>query len=330
MSIEYSAFRRNRLDHDEVRTRHYDLYLAALNDSARVHALADAVQASRKVWLVHEEYGYAPEELPNGEIVHASHSSSPAESWAQVLDDLTASGPLEDMSIAIDITGMMRLHIVMLPFALKTAGIGTVTVFYSDPDSYKLGERTTFTRGPVERVGLVPGMEGIHSNQPRPRDALIIGAGYDHSLLTAVLEDKPNAEHVVLLGLPGLQPHMYQESMLMLANSSNSIRAYRPGSHIFAPANDPFATAHELSSKVDSLGDLDHLYLSAVGAKPHVLGFAWYFWCEGIARNASFLVPFAERYDRETSNGVAAVHEYLLELNFVQVASAPAPAVLGK
>ncbi|REJ05173.1 hypothetical protein DY023_11420 [Microbacterium bovistercoris] len=330
MDIEYAAFKRNRLDHEEVRTRHYDLYLAALNDSARVHALADAVQASRKVWLVHDEYGYVADELPDGEIVHASRSSSPAESWAQVLHELKASGSLQDKSIAIDITGMMRLHIVMLPFALKTAGVSKVTVFYSDPDSYKLGERTTFTRGPVERVGLVPGMEGAHSNQPSPRDALIVGAGYDHSLVTAVLEDKPNAEHVILLGLPGLQPHMYQESMLMLANSSNSIRSYRPGSHIFAPANDPFATAHELSSKVDSLGELDHLYLSAVGAKPHVLGFAWYYWCEGIARNASFLVPFAERYDRETTKGVAAVHEYILELDFVREAVPPAPAVLGR
>lgn len=330
MAIEYAAFKRNRLNHEEVSTRHYDLYLAALNDSARVHALADAVQASRKVWLVHDEYGYAAEDLPDGEIVHASHGSSPAESWAQVLDELRASGPLQDMSIAIDITGMMRLHIVMLPFALKTAGVSTVTVFYSDPDSYKLGERTTFTRGPVERVGLVPGMEGAHSNQPSPRDALIVGAGYDHSLITAVVEDKPNAEHVILLGLPGLQPHMYQESMLMLANSSNSIRSYRPGSHIFAPANDPFATAHELSSKVESLGELDHLYLSAVGAKPHVLGFAWYYWCEGIERNASFLVPFAERYDRETSKGVAAVHEYILELDFIREAVPPAPAVLGQ
>ncbi|MEI3848063.1 MULTISPECIES: hypothetical protein [unclassified Microbacterium] len=330
MDIEYAAFKRNRLDHQEVSSRHYDLFLAALNDSARVHALADAVQASRKVWLVHDEYSYAAENLPAGEVVRASHSSSPADSWTQVLDALRASGPLKDLSIAIDITGMMRPHIVMLPFALKSVGVSKVTVFYSDPDSYKLGERTTFTRGPVERVGLIPGMEGAHSNQPSPRDALIVGAGYDHSLVTAVVDDKPNAEHVILLGLPGLQPHMYQESMLMLANSSNSIRHHRPASYIFAPANDPFATAHELSTKVDSLGELDHLYLSAVGAKPHVLGFAWYYWCEGVARNASFLVPFAEKYDRETSKGVAAIHEYILELDFVRDPEPPPPAVLGQ
>lgn len=326
--VEYAAFKKNRLDHDEVSTRHYDLFLTALNDSPRVHALAEAVSASRKVWLVHDEYGYSADELPDEEVVHAPHGSSPAESWVHVLEELSGSGPIQDMSIAIDITGMMRPHIVMLPFALRTAGVSKVTVFYSDPDSYKLGERTTFTRGPVSRVGLVPGMEGAHSNHPSPRDALIVGAGYDHSLITAVVEDKPNAEHIILMGLPGLQPHMYQESILMLANASNSIRHHRSASHIYAPANDPFATAHELSTKVEAMGELDHLYLSAVGAKPHVLGFAWYYWCEGVTRNASFLVPFADRYDRETSKGAAAVHEYILELDFVRLPEPPAPAVL--
>lgn len=326
--IEYAAFTRERVSQDDLASRHYDLFLTALNDSQRVHALADAVRATRKVWLVHDEYGYAEDELPAGEVVHASHGSNPAESWAQVLDALAVSTPLSEVSIAIDITGMMRLHIVMLPFALKSVGVSNVTVFYSDPDSYKLGEKTTFTRGPVERVGLVPGMEGEHSNHPSPHDALIVGAGYDHSLITAVVEDKPNAEHVVLLGLPGLQPHMYQESMLMLANSTNSIRHHRPASHIYAPANDPFATAHEIATKVEALGELDHLYLSAVGAKPHVLGFAWYYWCEGVSRNASFLVPFAEKYARETSKGAAAVHEYILELDFVRLPEPPARAVL--
>lgn len=328
IDVEYAAFKRHRPSQEEIGLRHYDLFLTALNDSMRVHALADLVQASDKVWIVHDEYGYADDDLPDGTVIRAPLSSSPAESWAHVLASLGALHPLKDLSIAIDITGMMRLHIVMLPFALKSAGVSKVTIYYSDPDSYKLGERTTFTRGPVDRVGLVPGMEGAHSNQPSPRDALIVGAGYDHSLVTALVDDKPNAEHVILLGLPGLQPHMYQESMLMLANSSNSIRHHRASSHIYAPANDPFATAHELSTKVRSLGDLDHLYLSAVGVKPHVLGFAWYYWCEGIAHNASFLVPFAERYSRETSKGIAAIHEYILELDFVKLLGAPAPAVL--
>ncbi|WP_314138540.1 hypothetical protein [uncultured Plantibacter sp.] len=330
MAVEYAAFKRNSLSHADVSSRHYDLFLTALNDSARVRTLAEAVSATRKVWLVHDEYDYTAEELPDGEVVHASLSSSPAESWKQVLSQLEVSVPLRAISIAIDITGMMRPHIAMLPFALKAAGVTRVAVYYSDPDSYRLGERTNFTRGPVDRVGLVPGMEGTHSNKPSPRDALIVGAGYDHNLVTAVVDDKPNAEHVIMVGLPGLQPHMYQESILMLENSSSSIRYYRPASRIFAPANDPFATAHELSAKVHSLGELDHLYLSAVGAKPHVLGFAWYYWCEGIAHNASFLVPFAERYERETSKGVAAVHEYILELDFVRTAEPPAAAVLGQ
>lgn len=329
MAVEYAAFRRSSIDHEQVRARSYDLFIGALNDSVRVRSLAASVRATEKIWLVHEEYGYLDAELPEGDVVRATRSSSPAESWAEVIGQLQGAVPLHELSIAVDITGMMRPHIAMLPYAFKVAGVSRLTVFYSDPDSYKLGERTKFTRGPVDRVGLVPGMEGGHSNMPSPRDALIIGAGYDHNLVTAVVDDKPNAEHVVLVGLPGLQPHMYQESILMLENSSSSIRHYRPATRIFAPANDPFATAQVISAKVDSMGPIDHLYLSAVGAKPHVLGFAWYYWCEGITLNTSFLVPFAEKYERETSKGVAAIHEYILELDFVASSVPPLPPVLG-
>lgn len=318
MSIEYAAFRRSKRTLDDLGAHHYDLFLSSFNDSSRVRTLAGAVSAERKVWIVHEEYAYTAEDLPDEEYVQAPLSVAPAESWKEVLADVTQGKNLANMSVAIDITGMMRPHIAMLPFAFKQAGATQVTVYYSDPNFYNSGERTVFTKGPVARVGLVPGMEGTHTNRPSPSDALILGAGYDHGLVKAVADDKPNAEHVILLGLPSLQPHMYQESVLKLENARQSIRHFRPATRVFAPANDPFATAHVISDKVDQLGDRDHVYLSATGPKPQVLGFAWYYWCEAAGGNTSFLYPFAEHYERDTTRGMADVHEYVLELDCVR------------
>ncbi|MAM54901.1 MAG: hypothetical protein CMH35_08675 [Microbacterium sp.] len=326
MSIEYSAFRRAKITLAQLPAQHYDLFLSSFNSSRRVQLLADAVNATRKVWIAHEEYAYTSAELPDGELVNASQAIAPAESWAEVLHHLGGATALAGMRVAIDITGMMRPHIAMLPFALKRAGVDEVTVYYSDPESYVQGERTRFTRGPVARVGLIPGMEGAHTNRPSPRDALIIGAGYDHGLVKAVADDKPNAEHVILLGLPSLQPHMYQESVLKLENARESIRDYRPATRSFAPANNPFATAQVIAAKVVALGELDHVYLTAVGTKPQVLGFAWYYWCEAAGQNTSFLFPFAERYEQDTTNGIATIHEYLLELGFVRDLGRPKAA----
>ena len=319
MVVEYAAFRRRKMTLESVGDQHYDLFLSSLNKSVRVRTLEGAISAARRVWIVHEEYSYEDHELSGMEVVFASRSVAPAESWAGILESLGPSGDLAGLRVAVDITGMMRPHIAMLPYALAKAGAEQVTILYSDPDSYVSGERTEFTKGPVRSVGLIPGMEGQHAIVPSPRDALIVGAGYDHHLVKAVADDKPDAEHVILLGLPSLQPHMYQESVVKLEHASESIHDYyvRSG-RIFAPASDPFATAQVVADKVDELGDLDHLYLTAVGAKPQVLGFAWYYWCEAAGTNTSFLFPFADGYERQTTNGIATIHEYVLELGFVR------------
>lgn len=318
MPIDYSSFRRQRLDLDSLRTRQFDLFISGFNDSERIRSLHARIEAARKVWLIHEEYQYSSSELPDGERLYVPSSTTPAEAWFNILRELSERTELSSARVGVDITGMMRPHIIMLPFALRYAGVSQADIYYTDPDAYISGERTTFTKGPVTSVGLLPGMEGTHINRPSPNDVLIVGAGYDHELVKAVVEDKPNAEHLVLLGLPSLQPHMYQESVLKLDRASESIRDYRPASRLYAPANDPFATAQVLADRVSKFTTIDHLYLSPVGAKAQVLGFSWYYWCEAAGGPTSILFPKSERYSRETSRGLAAIHEYHLELTSVR------------
>lgn len=319
-SIDYSVFTKNRLTIDDFSSVAFDVFISSFNSSERVQTLFHNAAADRKVWLVHPEYGYAEAELPTGgEMVSTSIAISPVEFWHDVFDAINLrSSP--NQRLAVDITGMMRPHLMLLPLMLRVYGVDKVTVFYSDPKSYASGDETKFSKGPVENISIVPGMEGAHQSATIARDVLIIGAGYDEALVRSVAEHKRSAEHFLLLGLPSLQPHMYQESILRISGARESIRDFRNRSFLFAPANDPFMTAQVLSdhvSKMRDIGRADNIYLCPVGPKTQVLGFSWFFLCEARHSSVSMLFPVSSQYNRETSKGISAIHRFDLELDMI-------------
>ncbi|UYO96373.1 hypothetical protein OED01_12275 [Microbacterium sp. M28] len=314
---DYSIFSKNRRTPAELAEASFDVLVSAFNDSERVRRVFDLLPAAEKYWVVHSEYGYADGELPSEACWTPDPRESEIEAWERCFSDLAIT---PDAKIAIDITGMMRPHLLLLPLMLQRAGFKEATLLYSDPVSYVSGQATTFTKGPVERVAVVPGYAGAHRTSIDARDCLIIGAGYDHELVKAVAESKRNADHYVLVGMPGLQPHMYQESVYRISQAKESINDFRSRSLLYAPANNPFMTAQVLSDHLTSLrrkGEVDNVYLAPVGPKSQVLGFAWYFLCEGLGTPTSILFPYAQRYSRETSAGLSAIHEYKLELDAI-------------
>lgn len=315
--IDYNIFARKKRSINDLSDSGFDVFLSAFNGSERVNRVFDAVSADSKYWLVHEEYGYREDELPTVDTCTFNPAESEVESWRRCFNELKIS---PETKLAVDITGMMRPHLLLLPLMLKMHGFLRVTIFYSDPVSYVAGSTTTFTKGPVERVAVVPGYGGSHVTSVNARECLIIGAGYDHELVKALAESKRNADHYMLVGLPGLQPHMYQESIFRLSLAKESINDFRSRSLLYAPANNPFMTAQVISDHVDNLrknGKIDNIYLAPVGPKSQVLGFAWYYLLEGINSPISILFPYANSYSRETSTGLGAIHEYQLELEFI-------------
>ncbi|MDR6417725.1 hypothetical protein [Pseudarthrobacter sulfonivorans] len=320
-SVDYSLFAKERLRLDQIQNEHYDVFLSSFNDSERVNTLYGLVDAASKIWLVHPEYEYAKDGLPtSGNVFHSPADLSAIEFWQTFFDWLVVPDKLENLRVAVDITGMMRPHLMLLPLMLKIYGIDRATFFYSDPMTYSSGDRTKFSKGPVEGVALIPGMEGAHGSGTDTRDVLIIGAGYDHQLVIAAAEDKRSADHYLLMGLPSLQPHMYQESILRLSKASESIRDYRSRTMLFAPANDPFMTAQVLSDHISRLkleGKADNIYLSPVGAKTQVLGFSWYFLCEARHTSTSMMFPHNKYYERETSRGISSIHKFIMELDMI-------------
>ncbi len=320
--FDYSIFTRNKLSPEALGERSFDVFLSAYNKSDRVNAVFDAVSASEKHWILHREYEFDESDLPVGSCWHVSPSESVIDMWERCFEDLDISPAKR---LAVDITGMMRPHLLLLPLMLQRAGFELATVLYSDPVSYVSGQATMFTKSPVEEVRVVPGYAGIHHTGIEARDCLVIGAGYDHELVKAVAEAKRNADHYVLVGMPGLQPHMYQESVYRIAQAKESINDFRARTLLYAPANNPFMTAQVLSDHIARLranGDIDNVYLAPVGPKSQVLGFAWYYLCEARGEATSVIFPYAQEYSRETSVGLGTVHEYLLELDLPDPGSA--------
>lgn len=300
---------------DDLGSLKYDFLLSAFNSSERVQRPFDEIDAGRRAWLIHPEYEYELSELPQGEVVMGAGDTE-IEFWFKAIDSLGIASSIPGQSIAVDITGMMRSHVMALPIVLEYFNAARVDVLYSDPVAYVAGAFTKFSAAPVERVAQIPGMEGSHSSRYGPSDALIIGAGYDAELIRRVAEFKRSARHLVMVGLPGLQSHMYQEARLRMNDVREFLNRLSDRSFLFAPASDPFVTAQVLHEHVDHLRTAEprvNVYISAVGPKPQVLGFAWYMLREGQAENVSAVFPYAPRYSRETSVGLSRTHVYTLD-----------------
>jgi hypothetical protein len=195
-------------------------------------------------------------------------------------------------------------------------GIRRVYGVYSDPVHYTKQEKTEFSKGPVVDVRQVAGFEGIHVPETH-NDLVIIGAGYDDELIRRVAEHKANARKVQLFGLPSLEPDMYQESVVRADRAAEAVSAEAEGDRLFAPASDPFVTAQVLKERVqaeEAKEPLTNLYLTSLGTKPQMLGFALYFLTERAQTATSLLFPYAKEYSRETTQGIARIWLYTVEL----------------
>ena len=290
-----------------------ELFVSAFNNSQRVSAVFENVAAGRKVWVFHSEYSV--HDAPTDAFV--AGGCSEIQFWMEFEAWLGTS--LGDVGkICVDITGMMRPHILTLLSVMKARGVRDSVFVYGDPIVYASGHRTTFSKGPVQIVRQVEGFEGLHTQVTHAKDSLIIGTGYDVDLVTRVAESKGSADKIQLFGLPSLQPHMYRENRVQAARAVESLGRQSSTSHLFAPANDPFATATVLRDFVRLRGkSVDNLYLAPLGTKPQTLGFGLYYLADCVNTATSVLFPFRSGYEAETSAGLARVWSYEVPIHWL-------------
>ncbi|MEG3146762.1 hypothetical protein U1839_19085 [Sphingomonas sp. RT2P30] len=297
----------------------YDLFLSAFNLGERIAEIYGHIGATEKIWLIHEEYGLSSAELPVGEKFELT-SSDEAIYCKALIDYLLASGKLDvaRTRLCIDITGILRPHLMFITLYLKRLGVRVIDMLYAEPTHYALKEKTPFSTGSILEVRPVRGFEGA-SSMRGGENFLVIGMGYDDRLLAAVAENKDKAEKHQVFGLPSLRADMYQESVLRSRRAADELGDpdFSETHRSFAPANDPFGTASVLGEIIEQRLARNRgtsVMLCPLGTKAQALGFALYHIFEGDPLGARIIFPFSEGYSPKTGTDLARAWLYRVEL----------------
>lgn len=291
----------------------WDVFVSAYNDNSRVQTTFGWVKANRKVWWLLPEYGYSTAEYPNdGFEIREFESKHEADLIRRGLDGL-----LDDRAsrICIDITGLMRQHILFILRLMKDKGCKQFDLLYTEPEHYARKADTTFSLGEVSMVRQVAGFEGQHSTDTS-NDVLIMGGGYDHPLVGHVILSREKARLVQLHSLPSLSADMYHEALLRLDRVGGTADTAEDQTY-FSSANDPFVTAATLSeahAKMQNKQAISNLYLCSLSTKPQAVGFALFYLNELENTASSIIFPVVSRYFRETGKGLGRT--WIYPINF--------------
>jgi hypothetical protein len=311
--IDYTILYRDEMPPpEEMWNDRWELFVSGYSFDERVRKVFDKVEADEKWWLIQPQYDFAEAELPARGSIYRNDASDEALYVNQFFRNVVALDA--GTRVCIDISGLMRPHLLYVLRYLFQAGVDRFDVLYSEPQQYVHGADTRFVGGAVN-VRQVNGYEGVHIPQT-DRDLLVIGAGYDYEQIVSVAYNKEHAHILQMFGLPSLAPDMYQESRLRAKDAEEGLGTSAESPILVAPASDPFVTASVLQETVrreTEIGGLTNLYLCPVGSKPQTLGFGLYYVGEWLGDAASIIFPFSERYEKTTTTGVKTVWKYSVE-----------------
>ncbi|KAA6097094.1 MULTISPECIES: hypothetical protein [unclassified Pantoea] len=311
--IDYSVFYKRNINTDRIEEElsSYDVFVSAYNSSHRVNKVYESIKARKKIWLIHPEYNYGPDDYPKENPKICPDDISETNQVRMLLEEL---GELKDKTICIDTTGFMRHVIIFLVISLQMRGVKKFTALYSEPLFYDKQGDTNFSTASRGMPVIVKGTYSSNSGA----DHLIINVGYDHKLIGEVVDNKEGAKIYPIFSFPSLSADMYQQSAIRAAKAGSAAQtsSWINNRH-FSPANDPFTNAAVISDIVKSI-DLRskdaNIYLSPLSTKIQALGTALYWVFEGKARGGvSILLPECLSYSRETSQGLKRLWSYDIE-----------------
>lgn len=320
MSIDYTIFYKDAYEPEPnwARSLQWDVFVSAYNPTERVRRVFSDVNATAKHWWVHSEYGLGTAEYPAHSHVYAPVGMAREDDFVRGWCDIQGSD-LTTASLCVDISGFMRPHLIFFLCLLQSRGVRVFDALYSEPVQYAHREFTEFAHGDVTVTDVRPvaGCEGFH--QPTiggNDDLLVIGAGYEHHLMSCVANAKSNSRKLQMLGFPPLQPDFYQENVLNAHRAAEAVSAMNQHHPLFAPACDPFVTASVLHGAVEEQRrrGISNVYLCPLASRPQALGFALYYLYEGRGLPVSVIYPFASRYARDAATGLAKIWKYRIEL----------------
>ncbi len=294
----------------------YDIFISSYVNSHRVIEPAEHIPADRKVWFVCEEDG--PDLFLAGkECIRIK----PNEDYVTLFHALR-SFELSRKHICVDATGFNIPYLMYLMRCMVAFKIIKFDIIYTEPTQYRNAENTQFS-DMFSEVKLIDGMRGLNTSR-NDNDLLIIAAGYDHSRIADVANDRKDCKKKVLLfGFPAISPGMFQENILRAYKAEEAIATEcfeDMDSNIYAPAYDPFIAAQEINDYIQKQQKSNHkgftsIYLAPLSTKPHAIGMALYFlWESGWTKSINLIYPFCQQYITDNSDGIARIRRYEIEL----------------
>lgn len=291
----------------------YDYLIAMFVDSDRVLIPASKIISKKAIWIILEnDRDIALTKLPANIIPIFIKQN---EDYDCVLKYFCTQDILSG-NICIDSTGFKIPYLLFIIRCLSSNTTKNIDIFYSEPMQYINDEDTKFSDMFYE-VKQIEGMSGVHTSDTS-NDLLIIAAGYDHSRIIDVANNKKSAKKVLLFGFPSISPGMFQENIVRAYMAENAIGTdcFKDLDYnIYAPAYDPFVTAQMLKEYIEKMekkkGKFSNIYMAPLSTKPQALGIALFFlWENGWSKNTSIIYPLCHEYNSNPSVGIARIWQY--------------------
>ncbi|MDR0864910.1 MAG: hypothetical protein LBO74_08265 [Candidatus Symbiothrix sp.] len=316
--IDFTYFYKQKYSNvAEIEHCNYEILISTFNHTDRVCKIFEAINANEKYLIVLPEY----EDDLFTHFINASNVNIPYEGYIQLSEFLDTLQINENTKLCIDLTGFIIPHILfMIRYLQKKKKVNHIDIFYTEPQKYTDEENTHFSDF-FHEVSLISGYAPT-ANPNMDNDLLIIASGYDDSRITDVASKRKNANKIQLFGFPPMQADMFQENMLKAYKAEGAVGGdgfKNLELNLYAPANDPFVAAQIIKKYIDREQRnklFSNIYLAPVSTKPHALGMALYCLWENPKEDKpiSIIYPVCKRYYGDTSEGVAKIWKYSIEL----------------
>lgn len=308
--MDFNYFKKHKYDNlkELMSLEKYDCLITSYVEADRVRKTSQMIPSKEKWWVCGN--GVVPKFVKDDRLFHIHEDND-----GGIAESVVRGGYKR---LCVDITGFETPQLFVLIRFLMFKGIRKFDAIYTEPNRYKEDEDTKFS-DTLSAVKVVTGYAGLNTSETQ-NDLLLIAAGYDHSRIIDVANDKKGAQKVLVFGFPPSSPGMFQENILRahLAETAVGEDCFKNiDLNVFAPANDPFSTAQALKEYLarPRRGSFTNVYLSPLSSKPQALGMAlFYLWEEGNKRPWSVIYPFCNQYMSDTSTDISRIWRYEVEL----------------
>lgn len=302
----------------------YDFFLSAYTEEDIVTETYDKVNATEKYWIICPEYAIDIKKVPNDYFDYKIKDFDNREAEYILALFKEKLHDKQNLNICIDATGFMKPYIIFLLILLKEKGFNKIDLIYTEPQLYEKNGDTEFSdKESAIKVRNIKTFDAYYQNS-NSDDLYIINAGYTSKFVNKVLENIQVKEKKVLVGFPSLQPIMYQENIINLEKSNGYLGLDPNDDLLYAPANNPFITAHIVSRYIEKYKNenqnISNIYLSPLATKAQTIGLTLFYLFEKDKYKKDDIsihirYPFTDSYSSKAGKGYFCINKYTIEFD---------------